>query len=252
MATGIPSYLTCPELDSTSRFVATVIDRLTRVGHDCWLSTKTIAELIGKELRTAQVALQRLSETGFVRVLRDRTKNSGQVIELLWRRGRASAVGCAEQAQWAAPRVDPPYNPPVEVSEDKLSIVVESARETTTTTESVPIQGSKSDERAIEASPAVREATDSAVALFGASVKADVAIACRRYGTDWVVRAIGDAKRYGARHWGYVDRCLRNWRERGGPPEDKATIPMVESVEDMASQMAKARAEYAARIGGGA
>jgi len=104
------------DLSSTAKLVAEALERNTarRYGHS-FLSSESLGRLVGRSVRTAQLALAELKGAGLVavKVCRrwlGRLIQSGHVIRLLWRSGPPffGATGCARPAQSIAPESIPP------------------------------------------------------------------------------------------------------------------------------------------------
>src|SRR5437588_197055 len=116
-----------PDLSSTAKLVAELLDQKTArrqsVSH---VGTPEIAGWVGRSVRTVQVALGELQQSGALLVKRAWSVSSGHVIALLWRTRQAPAApnffghsDCAGQVTAAAPDSAPP-GPPIEVPEGEL------------------------------------------------------------------------------------------------------------------------------------
>lgn len=250
------------DLSSTAKLLAEVLERETRprFGHSL-LSTETLGVLIGRSVRTVQLALAELGRRGLVAVRRCRrwlglVVNSGHVISLLWRAEPllSGAMDCASPAQWIAPDFGPP-TPPCIVSEDGLEIEADGTR--TGDPDPTPPPPDVSDPAPASRRKATPDEVRAAVAKAASVLRVDVRSArarvvalARRWGLSWVVAALDRAARKQAfeplrNPPGYVQRTLEGFEAEGGPP---APPPPALSDEELLARLNRADAEREAFI----
>lgn len=133
-----------PSLSSTAKLLAAILNRTRREHTECWLSTRSLAERIGRSLRTVQLALAELARAALVRVVRSYELQSRRRIVLLWRVEGAvtpsptppptpsrphflGARNCAHSAQSIAPSPGVPPDPPIEEPEGTVLREIESS-----------------------------------------------------------------------------------------------------------------------------
>jgi hypothetical protein len=241
-------------LTQTDRLIALALDRHTRLGHDCWCATATIARWVNRSVSTVRAALARLRASGLVRVVRNYMLRSRRAIVLLWREPEASA----QSAERALPESDlapnssvlphrelgtsvaaPPHPPCIELNEVR-SEVSSAAGANAPPSRAVPSLHPE----CAETGDASRSVVTEAERLFGNGAAARARALVKRYGTEWVQRALDRAARLRARGravvWGYVATCLFHWSEEGGPPPEAVAQPPRDELLRLAAEQIKA------------
>lgn len=238
------------DLSSTAKLVAQVLERETeRRFQHCLLSSEMIGALVGRSVRTAQLALAELARKGLVLVQRCRRWrglliNSGHVITLLWRAEPplCGAIDCARPAQEIAPDSIPPI-PPIEESEDVFEREADSMRPIAP----APPPPPNSQESRKATPDEVREAVAKAshvLRLDEPAARSRVLSLARRWGLSWVVAAL---ERASAKQVfeplrnpaGYVLRTLQGFQAEGGPPAPPPTL----SDEELTARLDRVDAE---------
>lgn len=242
-------------LTPTERVIGQKIDQLVRRGHDLIHATKTIAEAIGRSVRTVQDALNKFAKLGLVARLWDYGLRSRRRYLLLWRPeterppglfhddpGPAmNATGCVESAQDFAVTTGVPLEPPI--GEPEGNTRGESVDVPTKTT--APQVTSSAGESVRAASPDdLSKAFASAKAIFGDGAEPKIRAAVKTYSLAWVVRALefaaGVKLRDGKVGWGYMVVTLRSWLEEDGPPPAASELLFGEIPTDPIFEAARA------------
>ncbi len=128
-AQGKVDFWSRPDLSLTAKSLAEVLEQRTAKRYsESLLSSKKLAELLGRSVRTVQYALAELRRAGLVavRTVRSLAVRSGHIITLLWRgerplfRAELDATECGSSTRLFALNSDLPPDPPIEEPEGTL------------------------------------------------------------------------------------------------------------------------------------
>jgi hypothetical protein len=221
-----------PHLPANAKLLYQVIRRSARP--ECWLSTDRLAKAIGCCKRTVQAMLRRLSDAGWIQVVRDYHLRSRHRIILCEREASDDAQVSAnvspglnaEVAPSPAAPPDPPYKEPEgakrrEPDDDRGNAATGKASSSSSSVSS-QVQGEGNGDPDPEREAAVIAKAEQ---VFGAGewIAGKVRGLAGRWGLSWIDAALGEALRYSreverVRGWGFVVRVLEAFRREGGPP----------------------------------